>query len=71
MALFRRCRRCPYWFEGAGCGTRFTNERWKAIEPAGWDTPRDTHPHLCDDCKQRAITAHAKPSRPGTSVGTP
>ncbi|MBL1109745.1 hypothetical protein JK361_35100 [Streptomyces sp. 5-8] len=41
----------------ADCGTRFTDEQWKTIEPAGWDTPRDTHPHPCDDCKQRAITA--------------
>ncbi|BDH12855.1 hypothetical protein [Streptomyces hygroscopicus] len=41
----------------ADCGTRFTDERWKAIEPVGWGTPRETHPHLCDDCKQRAITA--------------
>ncbi|MEW1605601.1 replication-relaxation family protein [Streptomyces sp. NPDC093808] len=41
----------------ADCGTRFTDERWKAIEPAGWGAPRETHPHLCDDCKQRAITA--------------
>lgn len=40
-----------------GCWARFTDERWKAIEPAGWDAPRETHPHLCDDCKQRAITA--------------
>ncbi|MFF0700190.1 hypothetical protein ACFYVC_07785 [Streptomyces tendae] len=23
----------------AGCGTRFTDERWKAIEPAGWGRP--------------------------------
>jgi hypothetical protein len=41
----------------ADCGTRFTDERWKAIEPAGWDAPRETHPHLCDDCKQRTITS--------------
>ncbi|WP_106973035.1 hypothetical protein [Streptomyces anulatus] len=41
----------------ADCGTRFTDERWKAIEPAGWGALRETHPHLCDDCKQRAITA--------------
>lgn len=41
----------------AGCGARFSDERWKAIEPAGWDVPRETHPHLCDDCMQRAITA--------------
>ncbi|WP_187439054.1 hypothetical protein [Streptomyces sp. sk2.1] len=40
-----------------GCGTRFTDERWKDIEPAGWDVPRDTHPRLCDDCKQQAVAA--------------
>ncbi|MGW4994954.1 hypothetical protein ACWEQ3_46515 [Streptomyces mirabilis] len=39
------------------CGTRFTDERWKAIEPAGWGTPRDTHSQLCADCRQRAVTA--------------
>ncbi|MET9450843.1 hypothetical protein [Streptomyces cinerochromogenes] len=39
------------------CGSRFTDDRWKAIEPAGWGAPRETHPHLCDLCKQRAITA--------------
>jgi hypothetical protein len=36
---------------------QYTDERWKAIEPAGWDAPRETRPHLCEDCKQRAITA--------------
>jgi hypothetical protein len=41
----------------ACCGVRFTDERWKIIEPAGWDAPRETHPHLCEDCKQRVITA--------------
>ncbi|GGP84780.1 hypothetical protein GCM10010247_67540 [Streptomyces calvus] len=40
-----------------GCGTRFTDERWKAIELAGRDTPRETHPHLCDDCRRQAVTA--------------
>ncbi|MFE1408398.1 hypothetical protein [Streptomyces sp. NPDC058770] len=29
---------------------------WEAIEPAGRDAPRETCPHLCDDCKQRAAT---------------
>ncbi|MBB4796214.1 hypothetical protein BJY54_006918 [Streptomyces nodosus] len=24
---------------------------------SGWDALRDTHPHLRDDCKQRAVTA--------------
>ncbi|MFB7852356.1 replication-relaxation family protein [Streptomyces sp. NPDC056053] len=40
-----------------GCGAMFTDERWKATAPARWDVPRDTHPRLCDDCKQHAITA--------------
>ncbi|MEV5463046.1 hypothetical protein [Streptomyces sp. NPDC002788] len=33
------------------------HRRWKTIEPAEWGPPRETHPQLCDDCKQRAITA--------------
>jgi hypothetical protein len=41
----------------ACCGARFTDERWKPIESAGWDAPRGPHPHLCDDCKHQAITA--------------
>ncbi|MGW7824901.1 hypothetical protein ACWGLF_44360 [Streptomyces puniciscabiei] len=49
----------------AGCGARFTDERWKAVEPAGWGTPRDTHPHLCDDCKRRAITAERQAEHTG------
>ncbi|MFI8351432.1 hypothetical protein [Streptomyces sp. NPDC085596] len=28
----------------AGCGTRFTDERWKAIEPTGWDGPAGDPP---------------------------
>ncbi|MFJ3251163.1 replication-relaxation family protein [Streptomyces sp. NPDC086782] len=49
----------------AGCGTRFTDARWKAIEPAGWGAPRETHPHLCDDCKQRAVTAECQAEQAG------
>ncbi|MEV2256910.1 replication-relaxation family protein [Streptomyces sp. NPDC050147] len=41
----------------AGCGTKFTDERWKAIETAGWDASRESHRHLCDTCKQEALTA--------------
>ncbi|GAA3135719.1 hypothetical protein GCM10010521_22190 [Streptomyces rameus] len=48
----------------AGCGIRFTDERWKAIKPAGWGASRETHPHLCDDCKQRAITAERQAEQP-------
>ncbi|MGA5364227.1 replication-relaxation family protein [Streptomyces purpurascens] len=40
-----------------GCGARFTDERWQEAHATDWGTPRDTHPHLCDDCKQRADTA--------------
>lgn len=29
------------WLVCADCGTRFTDERRKAIEPAGWDAPAD------------------------------
>ncbi|MFE1013758.1 hypothetical protein ACFW4M_20980 [Streptomyces sp. NPDC058794] len=49
----------------AGCGIRFTDERWKAVEPAGRGTPRDRHPHLCDACKQRAITAERQAALAG------
>ncbi|MGX1886296.1 hypothetical protein [Streptomyces sp. NPDC055287] len=49
----------------ADCGTRFTGERWKAIEPAGWGAPRDTYPHLCDDSKQRAHAAERRAVQAG------
>ncbi|CAL9677125.1 hypothetical protein [Streptomyces sp. enrichment culture] len=49
----------------AGCGTRFTDERWKAIEPAGWGAPRETHPRLCGDCKQCAITTKRQAKQAG------
>ncbi len=55
-----RCRRRKAEREArrpvcAGCASRRTDARWKAIEPAGWGAPRGTHPHLCGDCKQRAL----------------
>ncbi|GGS90019.1 hypothetical protein GCM10010206_60960 [Streptomyces cinerochromogenes] len=49
-------------------GHVFDQRFWKAIEPAGWGAPRDTHPHPCDDCKQRAPPPSGKPSRLGTST---
>ncbi|GAA3043573.1 hypothetical protein GCM10017562_75850 [Streptomyces roseofulvus] len=49
----------------ADCGTRFPDERWKAIEPAGWSAPRETHPHLCDHCKQRAHAAERQAAQAG------
>ncbi|MEU0671999.1 hypothetical protein ABZ330_03780 [Streptomyces sp. NPDC006172] len=42
-----------------GCGAKFTDERWEAAQGQAkdWGAPKDSHPHLCDDCKQRAIAA--------------
>ncbi|MGW3461539.1 hypothetical protein ACWDE9_18955 [Streptomyces olivaceoviridis] len=43
----------------ADCGAKFTDERWEAAQATDWGRPRDTHPHLCDDCKQKADTVKA------------
>ncbi|WP_434600163.1 replication-relaxation family protein [Streptomyces sp. A5-4] len=40
----------------AGCGAKFTDERWAAAQSTDWDTPKDTHPNLCDACKQKVGT---------------
>ncbi|MGI5485155.1 replication-relaxation family protein [Streptomyces lavendofoliae] len=40
-----------------GCGAKFTDERWEAAKATDWGTPKDSHPHLCDSCKQKAGTA--------------
>ncbi|MFF5721263.1 replication-relaxation family protein [Streptomyces buecherae] len=37
-----------------GCGAKFTDERWETAQATDWGTPKDSHPHLCDDCKQKA-----------------
>lgn len=41
----------------ADCGAKFTDERWEAAQATDWGTPKDSHPHLCDDCKHRAVAA--------------
>ncbi|MFF8604114.1 replication-relaxation family protein [Streptomyces sp. NPDC015232] len=38
----------------AGCGSKFTDERWRVAQATDWGTPKDSHPHLCDGCKQKA-----------------
>ncbi|MCX4617707.1 hypothetical protein OHB25_58205 [Streptomyces mirabilis] len=38
-----------------------------AIEPARWDAPRETHPHRCEGCKQRAITAERQAQQPASA----
>ncbi|MFI8178833.1 replication-relaxation family protein [Streptomyces microflavus] len=41
----------------AGCGSRFTDERWEAAEETDWGRLIDTHPTLCDTCKHVAVAA--------------
>ncbi|MFF4227403.1 replication-relaxation family protein [Streptomyces abikoensis] len=41
----------------AGCGVKFTDERWEVARATDWGTPKDTHPQLCDDCKHQAVLA--------------
>ncbi|MEU2288473.1 hypothetical protein ABZ614_42385 [Streptomyces sp. NPDC013178] len=40
----------------ADCGQKFTDDRWKASIAVDWGRG-DSHPHLCDDCKARALEA--------------
>ncbi|MFE2273335.1 replication-relaxation family protein [Streptomyces lavendulae] len=49
----------------AGCGAKFTDERWEAARATDWGTPKDSHPQLCDGCKQRASATAA-----GLAAGT-
>ncbi|GHH55729.1 replication-relaxation family protein [Streptomyces candidus] len=48
-----------------GCGTEFTDERWEAAQgqAKGWDTPKESHPHLCDGCKHAAVAAAHEANR--------
>lgn len=39
------------------CEEKFTDQRWTESEKDYWDTPTDSHPKLCGDCKQSAIEA--------------
>ncbi|MCX4799880.1 replication-relaxation family protein [Streptomyces sp. NBC_01242] len=59
-----------------GCGAKFADERWEAAQATDWGTPKDSHPRLCDACKQRAPAAerhaaakqeHQEPVRRGTA----
>ncbi|WP_329075015.1 hypothetical protein [Streptomyces niveus] len=53
----------------AGCGTRFTEERWKAIEPAWWGSPHATPTRTCATTASSAPTPpNAKPRRAGPST---
>ncbi|MFD4239627.1 hypothetical protein [Streptomyces sp. NPDC058542] len=53
----------------AGCGSRFTDERWEAAEETDWGRPVDTHPTLCDTCKHHALAAAGQPAGAHQSRG--
>ncbi|MGW4163475.1 hypothetical protein [Streptomyces sp. NPDC004788] len=42
-----------------GCGAKFTDARWQAVQPTDWGAAKDSHPHLCDGCKAGAVVSPA------------
>ncbi|WRZ96467.1 replication-relaxation family protein (plasmid) [Streptomyces sp. NBC_01007] len=43
------------------CGNKFSDDRWAAVvDVRDWSQPRESHPHLCEDCQDRAIAAQAQ-----------
>lgn len=44
----------------ADCGARFTDERWEAASATDWEGAKDSHPRLCDGCKQWAVVAEGQ-----------
>ncbi|MEU9546762.1 replication-relaxation family protein [Streptomyces mirabilis] len=52
-AAAREARRpvCP------DCGNRFSDDRWTAVDLRDWGQPRESHPHLCEDCQNQAVAA--------------
>ncbi|MFD3681502.1 hypothetical protein [Streptomyces sp. NPDC058613] len=38
-----------------GCGVRFTDDCWETGSTTDWARPTDSHPSLCDACKQWAV----------------
>ncbi|WP_431040421.1 hypothetical protein [Streptomyces sp. P9-1] len=42
-----------------GCGAKFTDARWEAVQPNDWGAAKDSDPHLCDDCKAGAVVSPA------------
>ncbi|WP_055524885.1 hypothetical protein [Streptomyces graminilatus] len=41
----------------ADCGNKFSDDRWTAVDLRDWDQPRESHPHLREDCQNRAVAA--------------
>ncbi len=52
----------------ASCGTRFTDARWKAIEPTGWGTPARPTRTCATTASSAPSPPSVKPNRPGPST---
>ncbi|MGW4758507.1 replication-relaxation family protein [Streptomyces chartreusis] len=39
----------------ADCGNRFSDDRCAAVDVRDWGQPRESHPHLCEDCQSGAV----------------
>ncbi|MEU6444810.1 replication-relaxation family protein [Streptomyces sp. NPDC047046] len=44
----------------ADCGQKFTDDRWEAIGYTRDWSKRQSHPHLCEDCQDRAVAAEVQ-----------
>ncbi|MGW0917102.1 hypothetical protein ACWD1Z_36170 [Streptomyces sp. NPDC002784] len=42
------------------CGQKFTDERWEAVGYTPDWSNRQSHPHLCENCQDRAVAAQAQ-----------
>lgn len=41
----------------AGCGARFTDARWHHVREMTWWAGAETHPQLCETCKDHTLEA--------------
>ncbi|MEV5283530.1 hypothetical protein [Streptomyces sp. NPDC052811] len=49
------------------CGQKFTDDRWKASIAVDWGR-RDSHPHVCHDCKAKQSKRSDRRNRPNASA---
>ncbi|MER6738132.1 hypothetical protein [Streptomyces puniciscabiei] len=42
------------------CGQKFTDARWEVIGYTRDWSKRQSHPHRCEDCQDRAVAAEAQ-----------
>ncbi len=54
-----------------GCGAKFTDARWQAVQPKDWGAAKDSHPQLCDGCKHQAVAAAQERQKPVRGEAAP